>query len=324
MMIRSRARVLALRSRLAGALAAGAVVIGGATAGAQEAGAPSYVERYRPQYHFTPAINWMNDPNGLVYFKGEYHLFYQYNPFGDTWGHMSWGHAVSRDLVHWTHLPVAIPEENGVMTSRGARWSTGRTRADSGAAGNHRSWSVYTGDRTRRVAVHRRPAHDRGRTWTSYPAIPCSTSARRLSRPEGLLVRAAAAVGHGPRAAGRAQGAPLRFARPEAMDAPERLRPHRRDGRSVGVPDLFELPVDGDRRNSRWVLIVNLNPGGPVGGSGGQYFVGTSTARASRSTPARRTARTRRKIRSDGQTSARTSTPRSPGRTFRAPMGVAS
>src|SRR5689334_24482716 len=80
----------------------------------------TYQERYRPQYHFTPAANWMNDPNGMVYYDGEYHLFYQYNPFGDKWGHMSWGHAVSPDLVRWEHLPVAIQEANGVMAYSGS------------------------------------------------------------------------------------------------------------------------------------------------------------------------------------------------------------
>ena len=80
----------------------------------------SYTEKYRPRFHFTPAINWTNDPNGLVYYKGHYHLFYQYNPFGNVWGHMSWGHAVSTDLVHWKHLPVAIAEENGTMIFSGS------------------------------------------------------------------------------------------------------------------------------------------------------------------------------------------------------------
>src|SRR5215469_11602064 len=78
------------------------------------ASAQSYRERWRPQFHFSPAKNWTNDPNGMVYYDGEYHLFYQYNPFGDRWGHMSWGHAVSRDLVHWEYLPVALREENNV------------------------------------------------------------------------------------------------------------------------------------------------------------------------------------------------------------------
>src|SRR5262245_46360499 len=77
-------------------------------------------EPWRPQFHFTPATNWMNDPNGMVFYEGEYHLFYQFNPFGNKWGHMSWGHAVSRDLVRWEHLPVALYEENGVMIFSGS------------------------------------------------------------------------------------------------------------------------------------------------------------------------------------------------------------
>src|ERR1700755_1961468 len=79
-----------------------------------------YEEPYRPQVHFSPRSHWTNDPNGLVYFHGEYHLFFQYNPFGDKWGHMSWGHAVSPDLLHWRELPVAIPEQDGIMIFTGS------------------------------------------------------------------------------------------------------------------------------------------------------------------------------------------------------------
>ncbi len=81
--------------------------------------APTYHELYRPGYHFSPPKNWLNDPNGLIYFGNVYHLYYQYNPFGTDWGHMSWGHAISRDLVHWTNLPVAIPEYDDVMIFSG-------------------------------------------------------------------------------------------------------------------------------------------------------------------------------------------------------------
>ena len=84
------------------------------------AAAATYREPFRPQFHFTPATNWMNDPNGMVFYDGEYHLFYQFNPFGDKWGHMSWGHSVSKDLVHWEHLPLALSEENDVMIFSGS------------------------------------------------------------------------------------------------------------------------------------------------------------------------------------------------------------
>jgi len=77
-------------------------------------------EYFRPAFHFSPEKNWTNDPNGLVFFGSEYHLFYQYNPFGDVWGHMSWGHAVSRDLVSWGELPVALSEEDGIMIFSGS------------------------------------------------------------------------------------------------------------------------------------------------------------------------------------------------------------
>src|SRR6478736_4786296 len=80
----------------------------------------SYKENYRPQFHFSPEKNWINDPNGLVYHDGVYHLFYQYNPFGTKWGHMSWGHSVSKDLVYWKELPVALSEINSIMIFSGS------------------------------------------------------------------------------------------------------------------------------------------------------------------------------------------------------------
>src|SRR5579875_1294087 len=105
--------------------------------------APGYDQPYRPQYHFSPREHWTNDPNGLAYFEGEYHLFFQYNPFGDQWGHMSWGHAVSRDLVHWQQLAVALPEQDGIMIF------TGSTVID-----EHNTSAFCTGGKPCMVAVY--------------------------------------------------------------------------------------------------------------------------------------------------------------------------
>jgi fructan beta-fructosidase len=136
----------------------------------------TYDEQYRPQFHFSPAINWMNDPNGLVYHNGEYHLFYQYNPFGNTWGHMSWGHAVSEDLLHWQHLPVALQEEDGIMIFSGSAVVDKNNSSGFGTEKNPPMIAVYTGhqDSGGEVRQDQRIAYsvDNGRTWTKYSDNP--------------------------------------------------------------------------------------------------------------------------------------------------------
>src|SRR5262245_17856193 len=134
-----------------------------------------YRERYRPQVHFSPRAHWTNDPNGLVFFRGEYHLFFQYNPFDDQWGHMSWGHAVSRDLLHWRELPVAIPEHDGEMVFTG---SVVVDKNTSGLCGTKPEClvAVYTGHRSTpeltRQTQNLAYSLDHGRTWTRYGANP--------------------------------------------------------------------------------------------------------------------------------------------------------
>src|SRR5699024_6105468 len=136
----------------------------------------AYDEPYRPQFHFTPKENWINDPNGLVYYDGEYHLFYQHNPYGDQWGHMSWGHAVSKDLLHWEHLPVALEEEDGIMIFSGSAVVDKNNTRGLGREKNPPMVAIYTGHHTDEDNPKQDPriaySTDNGRTWTNYEGNP--------------------------------------------------------------------------------------------------------------------------------------------------------
>ena len=243
------------------------------------AGDRPYDEPFRPRFHFTPARNWMNDPNGLVHYQDEYHLFYQYNPFGNEWGHMSWGHAVSRDLVHWQHLSVAIPERNGVMIFSGSAavdWKNSGGFCESAASESDPCLvAVYTGYTGKEQNQNLAFSQDRGRTWTPYAGNPVIDLHLADFRDPKLLwdeprrrwvMVTVLPTEHKVRFFGSTD---LKRWSPLSDFGPA--------GAVGGVwecPDLFKLPVEDEPGQSRWVLSVNLNPGGVAGGSGDQYFVG--------------------------------------------------
>lgn len=249
---------------------------------AQSSKPVSYTETYRPQYHFTPARNWMNDPNGLVYYKGEYHLFYQYNPFDITWGHMSWGHAVSTDLVHWKHLPVALKEENNVMIFSGSAVVDRKNTSGFGTNKNPPMVAIYTGHHTNKALQDQRIAYslDKGRTWTKYEGNPVIDEGMKDFRDPKVLwheesrkwvMVVALPTQH-----------KVRFYGSHDLKNWKRLSDFGPAGATGGVwecPGLFKLPVDGNPERTQWVLQIDLNPGGPYGGSASQYFIGSFDGR---------------------------------------------
>lgn len=236
-----------------------------------------YREPFRPQFHFTPATNWMNDPNGMVYYDGEYHLFYQYNPFGDKWGHMSWGHAVSHDLVRWQHLPVALYEENGVMIFSGSAVVDWKNTSGFGRGGKPPLVAIYTGHYTGKPLQNQQIAYsnDRGRTWTKYAGNPVLDIGERDFRDPKVSW-------HEPTkswimtVAWPAERKVRFYASPNLKDWTH-LSDFGPAGSITGIwecPDLFQVRMQGARSREKWILIVNVGSGAPAGGSGCQYFIG--------------------------------------------------
>ena len=142
----------------------------------------TYLEQHRPQFHFSPQEKWMNDPNGMVYYDGEYHLFYQYYPDSNVWGPMHWGHAISRDLVHWEHLPIALyPDSLGYIFSGSAVVDWNNT-SGLGENGKPPLIAIFThhdpeGERAGRQDFQYQSiaySNDRGRSWTKYAGNPSS------------------------------------------------------------------------------------------------------------------------------------------------------
>lgn len=221
-----------------------------------------HTEHLRPRYHLTPRRHWLNDPNGLVHHDGRWHLFFQHNPEGNDWGNMSWGHASSPDLVHWTEHPVALRHREGEAVFSGSAVVDGDD-----LAAIHTS--VYADGRQAQSLAR---STDGGLTWTSYAGNPVldrgSTDFRdpKVFRHGGRWLMVAVEA----------------VARQVLLHESDDLVHWRHlstveDPRDEGVwecPDLVELPVEGQPGRTSWVLVVSVLSGSAAGGSGTRYLVG--------------------------------------------------
>lgn len=247
-------------------------------------------EQYRPSVHYTPERHWMNDPNGLVYHEGVYHLYYQHNPEGDRWGNMSWGHATSTDLLTWTEQPLAIPQTLDADGEAIESIFSGSIVVD-----EHNTSGFGDGTRAPLIAIYTsayeagHPTHaglqaqslayslDDGYTWTKYEGNPVLDRASANFRDPKVFWYDGPAGAYWVMVAVEATDHQVILSKSEDLLHWEHLSDFGPANSTSGIwecPDLFELPVDGDPTNTKWVMVVNLNPGAVAGGSGGQYFVG--------------------------------------------------
>ncbi len=228
-------------------------------------------EKYRPAYHHTPLYGWMNDPNGMVYHDGVWHLCYQWNPFGSKWQNMTWGHSTSRDLIHWEpQEPTLLPDGLGTIFSG----SSAIDEANSAGFGKNSIVTLFTSAANSQVQSLAY-SNDGGYTYTTYPGNPVLTLESEARDPNMFwneetkqwTLILAHALDH----------EMLIFTSPDLKSWTLQSSFGKGLGAQDGVwecPDLFELPVTGTQEK-KWVLICNINPGGPFGGSATQYFTGS-------------------------------------------------
>lgn len=226
----------------------------------------------RPRYHYAPAVNWLSDPNGLVWQDGAWHMFYQYNPFGEEWGHMSWGHAVSSDLAHWRELPVALAEENQTMIFSG---SAVIDHADSAGFGHGAMIAIYTGARTDRLHQFQciAASTDQGRTFTKYSANPVLDRKMEDFRDPNVFWheptrRWIMTVVLSDENRALIYGSGDLKSWEELSEIPTDGAP----GHLWECPFLVELPIEGSAE-TRWLFKVDVLSGAP--GSGALYRAGS-------------------------------------------------
>lgn len=221
-----------------------------------------YSEHFRPQYHFSTKRGWINDPNGLIYYDGEYHLFYQYNPFDIEWGNLNWGHAVSRDLIHWEELPIALKQDEDGMVFSGSAIIDENNVTGLGIDGKPVMLAFYTEEMSDGQTQFMAYSNDKGRTWTKWPENPILDNKMK----DGTWHN------RDPKVFWYEDG------KHWVMIV------HEKDGHSIYTsdnlldwtfqshtagfwecPELFELPVDGNPKNMKWVMT----------GASGTYMVGS-------------------------------------------------
>lgn len=236
---------------------------------------PTTVE-HRPRFHFTPDRNWMNDPNGLVFFEGEYHLFFQYNPHGMNWGHMSWGHAVSTDLVHWEELAIAMPEREFMIFSGSVvvDWQNSSGLGDGAAPPLVALYTAYR-QGLERQSQHLGYSHDRGRSWIEHPGNPVIDLDLEHFRDPKVFWHAPSKAWVLVVALARAHKVQIyRSANLIAWELASEFGPAGSTSGQWECPDLIEVPIEGEAATA-WALKVDVDKDFVCGGSGAQLFAGS-------------------------------------------------
>jgi fructan beta-fructosidase len=241
-----------------------------------------YKEKHRPQYHFSPKNNWMNDPNGMVYHDGEFHLFYQHYPDSPVWGPMHWGHAVSTDLLHWRHLPIALfPDSLGYIFS-GSAVVDNENKSGLGTGETSAIIAIFTyhNSKLQKKGINSYQSQgiaysiDKGRTWIKHSKNPVleNPGINDFRDPKvfwhnftekWIMVLAVNDRVH-------------LYSSPNLLDWDFESEFGDKAGTHDGVwecPDLFQLQV-GESDEMSWCMLVSINQGGPNGGSATQYFTG--------------------------------------------------